>query len=161
LDAAATDALLAERWPAVAEFLTKKGQDATRDFWRDERVAYVRLLARARVWKAPDGTETELRDPYVFRLDFADYDEHAPRIDVCDPTNPVNGAKGRKFYPRIDGNGVFGNGDFLCMPGDRNCYEKSGHAEWRKAEHYHPEVVIESLHNILNLPGYAGRANVD
>jgi hypothetical protein len=91
-------------------------------------------------------------------LTFADYDEHAARIVLCDPNDRKIIGVAKQFYPSIEGNGVFNHDTFLCMSGERRCYEQGNHPEWRHQQHYHPDVVIGSLLELVRAPGYRGRA---
>lgn len=149
-----TLSLLLERWPAVELVVSQYGGNPETDLSRDGLVMLVRILAQERV----DAEGRAVRDHYVFKLDFADYDDHAPRVWACNPADPKAVGQGRQFYPKIAGNNVFSHETFLCMPGDRRCYEQGHHPEWKKREHFHPEIVIGSLFELLRSPGYEGRA---
>ena len=146
--------LLLERWPAVENVVRQYGGDPAVDLSRDVLVVHVKILSAER----PDPESGRVRDPYVFKLDFADYDDHASRIWLCDPDDRTKLGVGRQFYPQIDGNNVFNSEAFFCMPGDRRCYEQNNHAEWKRKEHYHPDIVIGSLFELLRSPSYKGRA---
>jgi hypothetical protein len=145
--------LLLARWPAVEDVVRQYGGDPTADLSRDGLVVYLRVMSAERV----DEETRRVRDPYLFKLDFTDYDEHAARIWLCAPTDRTKVGIGKEFYPKIAGNGVFGHDSFFCMQGDRRCYEQGHHAEWRLKEHYHPDVVIEYLFELLRSPNYQGR----
>lgn len=147
-----SEALLAARWSAVEEVVRQYGGDPASDLTRDGVQVRVKMLSAKRV--TPAGS---LRDPYIFQLSFNDYDDHAPRIRLCDPADPTKVGVGRQFYPTIEGNNVFGHETFLCMPGDRTCYETSGHLEWRLKQHFHPEVVVGYLFELVQSPTYKGR----
>ena len=146
-----SERLLMERWPALEAVVREYGGDPALDLVRDTDAASPlgRLVVHVRIrsagWIAPEGVQES--DTYWFKLDFSDYDEHAPRIWVCDPRDHRNIGTGRQFYPAIPGNNVFGHDTFLCMPGDRRCYESGNHSEWRRREHYHPDVVIAPCSN--------------
>lgn len=146
--------LLDARWPELENAVRRYGGDPAIDLVRDELVVHLRILARART---ADGGRS-VRDVYWFRLDFADYDEHAPRIYVCDPQDRSRMGTGRQFYPLMTGNGTFGHDGFLCMPGDRRCYDSGNHPEWKVRGHYHPDVVAEYLFELLTSHQYQGRA---
>jgi hypothetical protein len=144
--------LLLERWTAVESVVREYGGDPHTDLSRDGLVVRLRILSAER----PEAG-SRVRDLYLFKLDFADYDDHAPRLALCDPRDPAVVGVGKQFYPKIDGNNVFVHDTFFCMPGDRRCYEQSNHSEWRKKEHYHPEIVIGYLFELLRSPTYRGR----
>lgn len=145
-------ALLAARWSRVEALVEGYGEDPSACLTRDCLVIRARIESRER--EVPGAPST--RDLYVFRLDFADYDEHAPRIFLCDPTDPTKIGTGRQFYPRIGNNNVFNHDGFLCMQGDRRCYESGHHPEWRQQQYYHPEVVLEFLFQLLRSEHYQG-----
>lgn len=146
--------LLERRWPAVEEVVAHYNQAAPAAVDRDGLVVHLSALSGERV--AADGLRG--RDRYIFRLTFADYDEHAARIVLCDPEDRRTVGNGKQFYPRIEGNGVFSHDTFFCMPGERRCYEQGNHFEWKDRRHYHPEVVIGSLLELIRAPSYRGRA---
>lgn len=146
-------ALLLERWAAVEDLVRHYGGNPTADLSRDGVVVHVRILSRER--PTPEGGR--MRDAYIFKLDFADYDDHAPRIWLCDPEDKTKVGVGKQFYPKIDGNGVFNHDTFFCMPGDRRCYEQGHHSDWKLKQHFHPDVVIGYLFELLRSPSYAGR----
>jgi hypothetical protein len=130
------------------------GGDPAIDLRREDLIVHVRISSAERA--ADSGTR--VRDPYVFRLDFVDYDDHAARIVLCDPCDAkARTGAGREFYPNIEGNQVFSHDSFLCMPGDRRCYEQNNHPEWKLKQHYHPDIVIGSLFALLQSPNYRGR----
>jgi len=145
--------LLLERWPAVELVVRQYGGDPATDLSRDELLVHLRVLSAER--STPQGER--VRDPYLFRLDASDYDEHAPRIQLCEPSDRTKVGVGKQFYPSIEGNGVFSHDTFFCMQGDRRCYEQGHHPEWKLKEHYHPDVVIEYLFELLRSPKYRGR----
>ena len=147
-------ALLLERWAAVETVVRQYGGDPVVVLSRDGLVVHVKAESGER----PTSEGVKVRDPYVFKLDFTDYDDHAPRIWLCDPADPTRVGVGKQFYPRIEGNSVFNHDAFLCMPGDRRCYEQGNHQEWKRKEHYHPEIVIGSLLELLEPPNYKGSA---
>ena len=146
-------ALLDARWPEIERIVKDYGGDPATDLQGDGLVVHVRIWSRLRPVTGADPT----RDLYLFQLDFVDYDDHAPRVCLCDPTDPSKVGSGKQFYPLIEGNGVFTSDTFLCMPGDRRCYEQGNHAEWIQRCHFHPEIVIQTLFELLRLPGYKGR----
>lgn len=146
-------ALLLDRWPAVEAAVAEYGGDPSTDLSRSDLVVWIRILSRERI--GPNGDR--VRDPYVFKLDFADYDDHAPRIWLCDPARIERVGVGREFYPLIEGNGVFNHDTFFCMPGDRRCYEQGNHPEWKQKRNYHPDSVIISLFALVQSPQYRGR----
>jgi len=145
--------LLLERWAAVENLVRQYGGNPTTDLSRDGLVVYVTILSAER--NTPECQR--VRDPYLFKLEFADYDEHAPRIRLCDPDDRTKTGVGTQFYPRIESNGVFGHESFFCMQGDRRCYEQGNHGEWKSKEHFHPEVVLGYLFELLRSPNYRGR----
>jgi hypothetical protein len=147
-------ALLLQRWGAVENVVRQYGGDPTTDLSRDGIVVQVTIRSAER--STTDGGRT--RDPYVIKLDFVDYDDHSARIYLCDPSDSTKVGVGKQFYPSIEGNSVFNHEGFLCMPGDRRCYESGNHQEWKKKEHYHPEIVIGSLFELLQSSSYKGRA---
>jgi hypothetical protein len=146
--------LLERRWPAVEELVARYSEAASAEVDREGLVVHLSALSGERA--APDGQR--LRDRYIFRLAFADYDEHAATIVLCNPEDRETVGSGRQFYPSIDGNSVFSHDTFFCMPGERRCYEQGNHHEWRDRQHYHPETVIGSLLELIRAPGYRGRA---
>lgn len=156
-----SEVLLLQRWQALEEVVRSYEGDPATDVIRDLDAAAARdrLIVHVRIrstaWTTPDGVEE--RDSYWFKLDFIDYDEHAPRIWVCDPEDHRKVGSGKQFYPGIPGNGVFNHDTFLCMPGDRRCYETGHHPEWRRKEHYHPDIVIGSLFELIRSPTYQRR----
>ena len=145
--------LLQARWRAIEEVVKSYGGEPATDLTRDGLTVHVRVFSRER----PTASGALERDLYVFRLWFQDYDDHAPRVWLCDPAEPTKLGIGRQFYPKIQDNNVFGHETFFCMPGDRRCYEQGNHPEWKRRDHYHPEVVIGSLFELLHAPGYQGR----
>jgi hypothetical protein len=145
--------LLLTRWPAVEDVVRQYGGDPSADLPRDGLVVHARIFSLER----PTVEGGWVRDPYMFKLDFADYDDHAARIWLCDPSDQTKVGVGRQFYPRIEGNGVFNHDTFFCMQGDRRCYEQGNHLEWKLKEHYHPEIVVGYLFELLRSPGYQGR----
>jgi hypothetical protein len=84
--------------------------------------------------------------------------EARSRAAAAPLNDPTKVGVGRQYYPRIDGNGVFSHDTFFCMPGDRRCYELGNHLGWKRKEHYHPEIVIGSLFELLRSPAYKGPA---
>lgn len=157
-----SEALLLQRWAALEEVVRHYGGDPAQDLVRavDATKARERLIVYVRIrsaeWTEPDGRRGH--DTYWFKLDFVDYDDHAPRISVCNPNDYRSGANGKAFYPKIANNGVFSHDNFLCMPGDRRCYDDAGnHPEWRRKEHYHPDIVVLSLFELIRAPGYERR----
>lgn len=146
--------LLQLRWPAVVGIVTRYDRDASAEVDRDGLIVHLSALSAER----PGADGQRQRDRYIFRLTFVDYDEHAARIVLCDPEDRSIVGSGKQFYPSIEGNSVFSHETFLCMPGDRRCYEQGNHAEWKDRRHYHPEIVIGSLLELIRAPGYRGRA---
>jgi hypothetical protein len=146
--------LLALRWPSVEELVARYNQAAPAEVDRDGLVVHLSALSGERA--AADGQL--LRDRYIFRLAFADYDEQAATIVLCNPEDRSTIGTAKQFYPSIEGNGVFSHDTFFCMPGDRRCYEQGNHPEWKDRRHYHPEIVIGSLLELVRAPGYRGRA---
>jgi hypothetical protein len=144
--------LLQARWPAVVDTVAAFG-GVPEDLSRDGLMVLIRMRSRTRC--GPDGKD--VHDEYVFRLNFTDYDEHAPRIVLCNPADPAQQGNGKQFYPRIEGNNVFNHDTFFCMPGDRRCYEQGNHMEWKQKHHFHPDVVINSLYALIQSPHYKGR----
>lgn len=146
--------LLLLRWSAVEEVVARYRREAAVEVLRENLVVFLSCLSaeRTTVGAMPR------RDPYLFRLDFADYDDHAARIFLCDPANRATIGSGKQFYPSIADNSVFSHETFLCMPGERRCYEQGNHPEWRGKQHYHPEVVIGSLLELIRSPTYRGPA---
>jgi hypothetical protein len=146
--------LLLRRWDSTVDVVRSYG-GTPGDIWRAGLILGVRIYAERR-----DAAGNPVRDPYVFRLDFADYDDHAARVQLCDPSDPTRVGEGKEFYPLIDGNSVFSHEAFFCMPGDRRCYEHGTgqHKEWMEKHHYHPDIVIGSLFEILRSPGYRERS---
>lgn len=142
--------LLVERWPAVERVVREHGGDPATDLSRDKLVVMLRATSRIR----PGATGGDL---YVNRLVFEDYDDHAPRVWFCNPEDPTQLGQGQQYYPQLEGSGVFSHAGFLCMPGDRRCYDVGHHAEWRKKEYFHPETVIGYLLTLVKSPSYRGR----
>lgn len=157
MDKAVTEALLDERWSRVLQVVLEKGGNVERDVWRDGVNVHARVHAHPRKEPAIDGTTQSVRDPYVFRLDYTDYDDHGPRTRICDPEPPHEIAQGLNHHPDFANGHPFGRADFFCMPGDRRCQDSSNHPEWAKKEHYHPEVIIASLWDTFNRTDYKGR----
>jgi hypothetical protein len=147
-------ALLIDRWSALEGVVRHYGGDPATDLARDDLAVYLKIVSAKR--STQDGLH--VRDPYWFRLEFDDYDDHGARIYVCNPDDRSKVGIGKQFYPVIDGNGVFNHEAFLCMPGERRCYE-GHHAEWKHKEHFHPEVVAGYLFELLRSPSYKGRLN--
>jgi len=147
-----SEGLLLDRWSRVEEVIRDHGRDPITDVVRDKLVVTLRAHAALR----PDATTPDL---YIFRLDFMDYDSHAPSIWLCNPEDPTQTGQGQQYYPKLNGagSGVFAHPNFLCMPGDRRCYDAGHHAEWKKLEYYHPEFVVESLLLLLRSTDYQGR----
>jgi hypothetical protein len=147
-----SEELLLERWPAVEQVVSALGGEPATDLARAKLVVVVRAISRP-------AFGTKGGDLYVMRLVFDDYDEHAPRIWFCNPADPTQLGHGQQFYPKLEGNGsgVFAHAGFLCMPGDRRCYEAGHHAEWRRKEYFHPDVVIGHLLALVKSPNYRGR----
>lgn len=154
MDAAVSEALLRERWQAVEDVVREHGGDPSTDLKRDGLTVFIRIRSRP---VAHDGEQGVRADDYLVRLVYADYNEHAPRPSFCDPANPERVGQGMEFYPLIESNGVFGNPTFWCMPGDRRCYDAGNHPDWRREEHYHPEVVVSYIYGLLRSPKYKGR----
>lgn len=145
--------LLVERWPLVERVITDLGGEPTTDLSRAKLVVMVRAISQPCPGAAAG-------DCYVMRLVFEDYDEHAPKIWFCNPADPTQLGQGQQFYPRLEGSGsgVFGHSGFLCMPGDRRCYDAGHHRdEWMKKEYFHPDAVIGSLLSLVKSPNYRGR----
>lgn len=145
--------LLVDRWPLVERVITDLGGNPATDVSRDKLVVMVRAISRP----APDATTG---DRYVMRLVFEDYDEHAPKIWFCNPDDPTELGQGQQFYPKLEGSGggVFSHSGFLCMPGDRRCYDAGNHRdEWMKKEYFHPDAVIGALLSLVKSPNYRGR----
>ncbi len=145
--------LLEKRWEAVRRAVRECGGDPDANLTRDGLLIQIRILSRART--GADGAS--VRDAYVFRLHYADYDEHGPRLALCNPDDPKQVGTGQRFYPKLEGNATFNHSGFFCMPGDRRCYESGNHQEWKKKEYFHPDVIIESLYSLLQSPQYRGR----
>jgi hypothetical protein len=145
--------LLQLRWPAVEQVVAHYNRDASAAVQRDGLVVHLTALSAER--PSPEGEMQ--RDRYVFRLTFADYDDHAARIVLCNPDDPSVIGTGKQFYPRIEGNNVFVHDTFFCMPGERRCYEQGNHPEWKDRQHYHPDIVIGCLLELIRSPGYRGR----
>jgi hypothetical protein len=147
-----SEELLLARWPEVERVVQSFGGDPSTDVSRDKLVVTVRATS----CRSPGAQQG---DPYVMRLVFEDYDDHAPRIWFCNPNEPSQLGQGQQYYPKLAGNGsgVFSHAGFLCMPGDRRCYDAGHHAEWRKKEYFHPDVVIGHLLALVKSPNYQGR----
>jgi hypothetical protein len=147
-----SEELLVARWPEVERVVREHGGDPATDVLLDKLVVMLRATS-----SVPSGATKG--DLYVNRLIFEDYDDHAPRIWFCNPGDPTQLGQGQQYYPRLEGSGsgVFSHAGFLCMPGDRRCYDLGHHPEWRKKEYFHPEAVVGSLLALVKSPNYRGR----
>lgn len=148
MEAGLSERLLESRWARGQAIVREHGQDP------DTQLSRVGLIVYARVLGAPWG-ELAQRQEYQFRLDYADYDEHAPTVLLCDPVTKVIGGP-FQYYPLLDGNSTFNHGAFFCMPGDRRAYEAGNHKEWQRKEYYHLDEVLMHLFGLLNCAQYRG-----
>jgi hypothetical protein len=149
---AESEDLLVERWSAVELVVREHGGDPATDLLRDKLRVTLRAFSHA-------ASSAQQGDLYVIRLVFEDYDDHAPCIWFCNPEDVTQLGQGQQYYPKLEGSGsgVFSHAGFLCMPGDRRCYDAGHHAEWRKKEYFHPEAVIGLLLALVKSPTYRGR----